>query len=276
LNPLTSYIIHLADNSLILGHRNSEWTGHGPILEQDIALSNIALDLIGQSRNLYQLAAARLNGSKGRNETGLLFSGMAQFHSSRDQKLFTEDDLAYLRDAPEFKNFVLVEQANGDWAKTILRQFYFSHFQLLQYGALLKSRDAALAAISEKSIKETRYHVKWSSEWVCRLGDGTMESHKRMLNAMEALNPWVPELFYAAEYEKQAVAEGEAVDPGSLYQPWLDKVNRILETATLPSYPEEKKTGPLLSGKTGIHSEHLGYILAELQFLQRAYPGCEW
>jgi ring-1,2-phenylacetyl-CoA epoxidase subunit PaaC len=276
LNPLTSYIIHLADNSLILGHRNSEWTGHGPILEQDIALSNIALDLIGQSRNLYQLAAARLNDSKGRNETGLLFPGMAQFHSSRDQKLFTEDDLAYLRDAPEFKNIVLVEQANGDWAKTILRQFYFSHFQLLQYGVLLKSRDAALAAISEKSIKETRYHVKWSSEWVCRLGDGTTESNKRMLNAMEALNPWVPELFNAAEYEKQAAAEGEAVDPGSLYQPWLDKVNRILETATLPSYPEEKKTGPLLSGKTGIHSEHLGYILAELQFLQRAYPGCEW
>lgn len=271
MTALISYIIHLADNALILGHRNSEWTGHGPILEQDIALSNIALDLIGQSRNLYQLAASRMNTFSSRKDPG----AQEQHTLSGEKKPFTEDDLAYLRDSPEFKNVVLLEQTNGDWAKTILRQFYFSHFQLLQYGALLNSREPMLAAISEKSIKETRYHVKWSSEWVCRLGDGTTESHERMLNALNDLNPWVPELFVAADYEKAAAAYGEGVDPATLYRPWLQEINKILETATLSPYPAEKNA-PVLSGKNGFHSEHLGYILTELQFLQRAYPGCEW
>jgi ring-1,2-phenylacetyl-CoA epoxidase subunit PaaC len=275
LTALTSYIIHLADNALILGHRNSEWTGHGPILEQDIALSNIALDLVGQSRNLYQLAASRMNGFSSRNASDTLSPAQEQHTLSGEKKSFTEDDLAYLRDSPEFKNAVLLEQTNGDWAKTILRQFYFSHFQLLQYGALLNSREPMLAAISEKSIKETRYHVKWSSEWVCRLGDGTTESHERMLNAQNDLNPWVPELFVAADYEKAVAASGEGVDPATLYRPWLQEVNKILETATLLPYPAEKEV-PVLSGKNGFHSEHLGYILTELQFLQRAYPGCEW
>lgn len=258
MDPLSSYIIHLADNALILGHRNSEWTGHGPILEQDIALSNIALDLIGQSRNLYQLAAKRLNAI------------------SPEKEAITEDDLAYLRDSAEFKNGVLLEQTNGDWAKTILRQFYFSEFQLLQYHALLASKEAGLAAISEKSIKETRYHVKWAGEWVIRLGDGTEESHNRMLNALEDLNPWVPDLFIATGYERSATETEWGVDPSNLYKPWLERVNKILETATLPVYPEEKKDSFVLSGKNGFHSEHLGYILAEMQFLQRAYPGCEW
>jgi len=271
LTPLISYIIHLADNALILGHRNSEWTGHGPILEQDIALSNIALDLIGQSRNLYQLAASRINVFSSRKESG----AQEQHMLSGEKKLFTEDDIAYLRDSPEFKNAVLLEQTNGDWAKTILRQFYFSHFQLLQYGGLLNSREPMLAAIGEKSIKETRYHAKWSSEWICRLGDATTESHERMLNALNDLNPWVPELFAAADYEKSVTASGEGVDPATLYKPWLEEVNKILETATLLPYPAEKKA-PVLSGKNGFHSEHLGYILTELQFLQRAYPGCEW
>ncbi|MFI5124856.1 MAG: 1,2-phenylacetyl-CoA epoxidase subunit PaaC [Chitinophagales bacterium] len=271
MTALISYIIHLADNALILGHRNSEWTGHGPILEQDIALSNIALDLIGQSRNLYQLAASLMNAFSARNESG----AQEQHSPYREKKLFTEDDLAYLRDSPEFKNAVLLEQTNGDWAKTILRQFYFSHFQLLQYGALLNSREPMLAAISEKSIKETRYHVKWSSEWVCRLGDGTTESHERMLNAMKDLNPWVSEFFVAADYEKAVTASGEGVDPATLYKPWLQEVNKILETASLLPFPDGTEV-PVLSGKNGFHSEHLGYILTELQFLQRAYPGCEW
>lgn len=272
MTPFISYIIHLADNALILGHRNSEWTGHGPILEQDIALSNIALDLIGQSRNLYQLAASRMNAFSAREGSG----AQEQHTQSGEKKLLTEDDLAYLRDSPEFKNAVLLEQTNCDWAKTILRQFYFSHFQLLQYGALLNSSEPALAAISEKSLKETRYHVKWSSEWVCRLGDGTTESHERMENAMKDLNPWVPELFAAADYEKAVTTSGEGVDPAALYIPWLQEVNKILETATLSPYPAGKKDAPVLSGKNGFHSEHLGYILTELQFLQRAYPGCEW
>lgn len=254
----SAYLLHLADNALILGHRNSEWTGHGPVLEQDIALSNIALDLIGQSRNLYQLAADQLNAE------------------SPEKVSVTEDDLAYLRDATAFKNVVLVEQPNGDWAQTILRQFYFSQFQLLQFGALLKSKEPGLAAISEKSIKETRYHVKWSSEWVCRLGDGTAESHSRMLNALEALNPLVPELFTAADYELSSASGGRAVDPADLKENWLKPVNRILEAATLPLYIFENKKRSVLSGKNGFHSEHLGYILAEMQFLQRAYPGCTW
>ncbi len=254
----SAYLLHLADNALILGHRNSEWTGHGPVLEQDIALSNIALDLIGQSRNLYQLAADQLNAG------------------SPARKPVTEDDLAYLRDATAFKNVVLVEQPNGDWAQTILRQFYFSQFQLLQFGALLKSKEPGLAAISEKSIKETRYHVKWSSEWVCRLGDGTAESHSRMLNALEALNPLVPELFTAADYELSSASGGRGVDPADMKGNWLKPVNRILEAATLPLYIFENKKRSVLSGKNGFHSEHLGYILAEMQFLQRAYPGCTW
>jgi ring-1,2-phenylacetyl-CoA epoxidase subunit PaaC len=258
MDPLSSYIIHLADNALILGHRNSEWTGHGPILEQDIALSNIALDLIGQARNLYQLAAKRLN------------------QASAGPELFTEDSLAYLRDAPEFKNAVLTEQPNGDWAQTLLRQYYFSQFQLLQYSALLNSKEPGLAAISEKSIKETRYHVKWSREWVCRLGDGTEESRNRMLNALDQLNPWIPEFFTAADYEKEVANEGYGVDPTGLENDWMTLVNGILETATLPVLHAGKQKGFGLSGKNGFHSEHLGYILAEMQFLQRAYPGCTW
>src|ERR1700736_1651144 len=153
MDLISDYIIHLADNAVILGHRNSEWTGHGPILEQDIALSNIALNLIAQPRNFYQLAACRMNElTPGEN--------------------ITEDDIAYLRDANEFRNFILVEQVNRDWGMTILRQFYFSSYQLLLYKELLRSQYPEIAAISEKSVKETRYHVKWSSEWVIRLGDG--------------------------------------------------------------------------------------------------------
>ena len=156
MDLLTIYIIHQADNALILGHRNSEWTGHGPILEQDIALSNIALDLIGQARNFYQLAAIRINASDPLQNT-------------------TEDDLAFLRNSNEFRNLLLVEQTNGDWAKTILRQFYFSVISVPYYiwNFLIEFSHPEIAAISEKSIKETRYHVKWSSEWVVRLGDGT-------------------------------------------------------------------------------------------------------
>src|ERR1044071_3524450 len=177
MNALISYTLHLADNRVILGHKNSEWCGHGPILEQDIALTNISLDLIGQARNFYQYAAALIN-----KENGTVNPA-------------TEDTLAYLRDNREFRNCLLVEQANGDWAQTILRQFIFSAYQDLLYNELQNGPDEQLAAIANKSLKEVAYHLRWSSEWVIRLGDGTKESHKRMMNAIDALWMYTGELF---------------------------------------------------------------------------------
>src|SRR4030095_6869696 len=177
-NQLIHYTLHLADNSLILGHRNSEWTGHGPILEQDIAISNIALDLIGQARNFYQYAAQITN-----------------------KKEVTEDAFAYLRDGWDFKNCLLVEQPNGDWAQTTLRQFFFSAYQFYFHQQLQHSSDSQLSAIAEKSLKEVTYHLKWSAEWVIRLGDGTDESNKRMISALDTLWRFTGELMMPAEYE---------------------------------------------------------------------------
>jgi len=256
MDLISTYIVHQADNALILGHRNSEWTGHGPILEQDIALSNIALDLIGQARNFYQLAASRITELSG--------------------DPVTEDDLAYLRDAAEFRNCILVEQPNGDWARTILRQFYFSTYQYLLYKELQLSQSPEIAAIAEKSIKETRYHVKWSSEWVIRLGHGTEESHSRMIDAMYILNPCIAELFIASDFEYEAAGSGVGILPEAIEMAWFEKVNKILMSATLPELMPGKKTLPILSGKNGVHSEHLGHLLAEMQFLQRTYPGSSW
>jgi ring-1,2-phenylacetyl-CoA epoxidase subunit PaaC len=257
MDLLTTYIIHQADNALILGHRNSEWTGHGPILEQDIALSNIALDLIGQARNFYQLAASRINESD----------------PSQD---ITEDDLAFMRNGNEFRNLLLVEQANGDWARTILRQFFFSVYQFLIFGELMKSSNPEIAAISEKSIKETRYHVKWSSEWVIRLGDGTEESHSRMLNAIETLEPFIEELFLPEDFEYMAAESHAGILPEKIRDEWFHQINTAFQTAALPLISPEKKPRQPLSGKKGIHSEQLDSLLGEMQFLQRTYPGSEW
>jgi len=257
---LLNYTLHLADNSLILGHRNSEWTGFGPVLEQDIAISNIALDLIGQARNFYQYAAKLINDSTNQ-----------QFNQSTT----TEDTLAYLRDAHDFRNCLLVEQTNGDWAKTILRQFFFSTYQYFLYQQLQNSKDETLAAIAEKSLKEVTYHLRWSSEWVIRLGDGTEESHERMLNAIDELWIYTDELFEPADYELIAASEGYGVDISILKKDWEKKIKEIFDEATL-SFPLDKKTGVRWFGKEGKHSEHLGYILAEMQFLQRAYSNSEW
>jgi ring-1,2-phenylacetyl-CoA epoxidase subunit PaaC len=246
---LIDYTLHLADNALILGQRNSEWTGHGPILEQDIALSNISLDLIGQARLLYQYAAKLLgNGA-------------------------TEDTLAYLREGGDFKNCLLTELDKGDWSKTILRQFFFSVYQWYLYKQLQGSKDGDLAAIAEKALKEVAYHLRWSGEWVVRLGDGTEESHRRISEALEDLWPYTGELTVAAAYEQTLAAAGIAADPASFKNEWLDKVNQVLQEATL-SLPANNwmQSG----GKEGRHTEHLGYILAEMQYLQRTYPGCEW
>jgi ring-1,2-phenylacetyl-CoA epoxidase subunit PaaC len=309
-STLIDYTLHLADNALILGHRNSEWTGHGPILEQDIALSNIALDLIGQARNFFQYAARLLNenstgasrhplaGSLGKGLAGSAGSGLAGSLGTREM---TEDALAYLRDSWDFRNCLLAEQANGDWAKTILRQFFFSTYQFYLYEELQHSRDSELAAISEKSFKEVSYHLRWSSEWVIRLGDGTAESHSRMEKALGDLWKFTGELFLPSGYERQLAAEGIATDLLSIQPKWEEKVREILEEAQFPvlvvtpgprpDHPEKNPgsahpsakdpgaaKGPWMQtgGKEGRHTEQLGYVLAEMQFLQRAYPGCEW
>ncbi|MEP7319180.1 MAG: 1,2-phenylacetyl-CoA epoxidase subunit PaaC, partial [Panacibacter sp.] len=211
---LVSYTLHLADAALILGHRNSEWCGHGPVLEQDIAITNISLDLIGQARNFYQYAA-QLTGNGA-----------------------TEDTLAYLRDAVAFKNCLLAEQPNGDWATTILRQFFFSAYQYLLYKQLQHSSDTQIAAIAEKALKEVTYHLRWSSEWVIRLGDGTAESHQRILKGIDDLWMFTGELFQPTTYEQQAVAEGFGVDVALLKNEWLQQIKNIFEEATLP-FPNE-------------------------------------
>jgi ring-1,2-phenylacetyl-CoA epoxidase subunit PaaC len=254
-NDLLNYSLHLADNSLIMGHRLSEWTGHGPMLEQDIAISNIALDLIGQARNFYQYAAEIINLNK---ET---------------EKKTTEDHLAYLRDAGEFENLLITELPNGDWAKTIGKIFFFSTWQFYFYQKLIYSTDKQLAAIAEKSLKEVSYHVRWSSEWVIRLGDGTEESNKRMQKAISELWAYTGEMFIPAGFESD-FGNRVFIDVSSIKNDWLKKVRTILEEATI-DFPDEK-TWMHSGGKNGIHTEHLGFILAEMQFLQRAYPGLEW
>lgn len=259
---LIDYTLHLADDALILGHRNSEWCGHGPVLEQDIAITNIALDLIGQARNFYQYAAQLINETLSHSIGG----GEGEARAS-------EDTLAYLRDRHDFKNCLLTEQPNGDWAKTVMRQFFFSVYQYFLYQELQESKDIQLAAIAEKSLKEVTYHLRWSSEWVIRLGDGTEESHQRMLRAIDERWPYTGELFEATSYEQRAAKEGLGVDPASLKPKWQDKVTQVFHEATLP-YP-----GNVLmesGGKEGHHKEHLSNILADLQFMQRAYPNSEW
>jgi ring-1,2-phenylacetyl-CoA epoxidase subunit PaaC len=249
LDLLYNYTLQLADTSLILGHRLSEWCGHGPVLEQDLAMANIALDLIGETRSLYQYAA-QLEG-KGR----------------------TEDDLAYLRDAVEYKNPLLVEQPNGDFADTIMRQFLFDvfHFYFLQQ--LQNSPDQHLAAIAAKAYKEASYHIKWSSEWVIRLGDGTDESKRRIEKAVENLWMYSGELFSMTETEKQLFEAGYIPDYALIQQQWKAYVAKIFEEATL-EVPQDVFMQK--GGKAGKHTEHIGYILAELQYLQRTYPGLEW
>lgn len=248
MKNLADYILHLADTALILSQRNSEWCGHGPVLEQDIAITNISLDLLGQSRNFYQYAAGLIGNTD-------------------------EDKLAYLRKEREFKNLLLVEQPNGDWGQTMLRQFLFSQHQYLLFQQLQNNnpdsyRDEQLVAIVTKALKEIAYHVRWSGEWVIRLGDGTAESHKRMKKAIDELWRYTGEMFVPADYENEMNINFELLKKG-----WNEKVKNIFDEATL-AIPE--KTFMQSGGKTGAHTEHLGYILAELQYMQRAYPNSEW
>lgn len=242
-NQLINFITHLADNVLIMSQRLSEWTGHGPALEQDIALTNIALDYLGQSRNYFQyLALLKGDGT-------------------------TEDSIAYLRDVHAYRNHLLVELPNGDWGQTILKIFFFATYQKELYAQLMNSDDAHLAAIAEKSLKEVNYHVKWSRDWVLRLGDGTTESHQRMQKAIDELWPFTGELFKTPSYYI------DCIDLQQLRVNWIETIAAVFGQATLPM----PNSMPYQSGGTeGVHTEYLGYILAEMQWLQRVYPGCKW
>ena len=243
------YVLRIADTALILGQRLSEWCGHGPVIEEDIALTNIALDLVGQARLLLTHAGA-LEG-QGRDE----------------------DQLAFLRREPEFRNLTIVELPNGDFGQTILRNFLVAAWQRELYQALAKSSDAELAAIAAKSLKETRYHLQHAADWVIRLGDGTEESHRRLQAAVDVLWPYTAEFFSATPADDVVVATSVGPAWSSLEPAWTAAVTPVLEVATLKI---PARTPFLTRGKLGMHSEHLGHLLPEMQYLQRAYPGGTW
>ena len=248
-SPLLLYTLRLADDALVLGHRLSEWCGHAPVLEEDMALANMALDLIGQCRSLYAYAA------------------------EIEGKGHDEDDVAYRRDASGFRNVLLVERPNGDFAHTIVRQLLFSAYVHPLWQGLSRSADGTLAAIAAKAEKEAAYHVRHSAEWAIRLGDGTDESRARMVEALDALWPFTGELFETDDADRALVERGIAVDPETIRPAWNATVDDVLAQATL----DRPKDGWMQTGgRSGRHSEHLGYILADLQFLQRAYPGARW
>jgi ring-1,2-phenylacetyl-CoA epoxidase subunit PaaC len=246
---LFDYVLRLGDNDLILSQRLAEWCGHGPVLEEDLAQTNVALDLLGQAQ-LWLEYAGRVE-EKGRDA----------------------DQLAFLRDADDFRNILLVEQENDDYAHTIARQFYFDAWHFLLLEALYSSANQSIREISEKSLKEVRYHLDRSTGWVVRLGDGTEESHTRMERAINALWPFTGEMFEMDAVDTGMVEQGIGCDLRALRDPWLDQVSKTLTEATL-KLPAE--CWMQRGGKRGIHSERLGYILAEMQFLQRAYPGAQW
>ena len=246
---LYKYILGIADNSLILGQRLGELCGHGPSLETDIACTNMSLDLLGQVRNYYQYAAKIAGDGRG------------------------EDEIAMLRKERDYVNVLLVEQPNTDFAYTMARQFLFDVYHLLFLQELQKSKDLTLSAIANKSIKEVSYHQRFSSDWIKRLGDGTEKSHQKMQTAIDDLWRYTDELFHQTEADKAMVSEGIGVDVTKLKVTYYQKVNELLEEATL-KIPESKYFQK--GGKQGIHTEHMGYILTELQYMQRAYPNMEW
>lgn len=244
--------MHLADNSLIHGHRLSEWCGHGPILEVDIALSNIALDNIGAARSLYEYAAEIEGNGK------------------------TEDTYPYFRDVRQFRNSLLLELPNGNFADTIAKCFFFDAFQFHFYTALKNSTDSCLAAIAEKSLKEVTYHVRFSSEWVVRLGDGTNESKQKMQNAIAEHWEYAGELFAPSSIESEMIEKGIAPNIADLKDDWQKTIADTIEQATLSFPLSNEKNWFQSGGKKGIHTEYLGFILADLQYMQKTYPNSEW
>jgi len=249
MNSLFEYLLRIGDDSLIIGHRLSEWCGHGPILEEDIAMTNIALDFVGQTSSLLELAG-EVEG-KGR----------------------TNDDLAFLRFDKDYKNLLLVEQPNTDFGFTMMRQFLFDAYRKPLFEALIKSSNTQLAAIAEKSLKETKYHLRHSSEWVVRLGDGTEESHDRIQESLNTLWRYTGELFFKNEVDAELTASGVLPDLSGIETEWKKTVDEVFAMATL-SIPENP--WKFEGGRVGKHSEYLGYILTELQYMQRAYPNMEW
>ncbi|WP_170581904.1 1,2-phenylacetyl-CoA epoxidase subunit PaaC [Ruegeria arenilitoris] len=244
------FLLRMGDNTLILGHRVSEWCGHAPVLEEDIALANTALDLIGQTQMWLSLAGEVQGEGK------------------------SADDLAFLRDAWDFRNVLLVEVPNGDFGRTLMRQFLFDAWHSIMLGRLLKSSDDRVAAIAEKASKEVAYHLERSSDTVVGLGDGTEESHRRMQEALDYLWPYVGELFASDEVDAEMAAAGIAPDPASLREEYDALVRRVLTEATL-TIPDSRFAHK--GGRDGrMHTEHLGHLLTQMQWLQRAYPGATW
>jgi phenylacetate-CoA oxygenase, PaaI subunit len=248
MNNVSAYALRLGDNGLVLSQRLGAWCGHAPELEIDLALANIGLDLLGQARNFLAYAAER-------EEKG------------------DEDALAFGRDERQFRNLLLVEQPNGSFADTIVRQYLMDAWHVALYERLIGSRDAQIAAIAAKAIKEVRYHLRYSRGWLVRLGDGSDASAQKMQQALDGLWRFTAELFEADEVEQELIASGVAVDPRALRQPWESEVFAGLREATLRVPAEAAyRTG----GRRGLHTEHLGPMLAEMQYLQRAYPGQQW
>jgi ring-1,2-phenylacetyl-CoA epoxidase subunit PaaC len=247
--PLATYTLRLADTALVLGHRLSEWSGHAPTLEEDIALSNLALDLIGQARMLYDLAGAAEG--KGRSE----------------------DDLAYLRDDRDYLNLLLVEQPNGDFAHTMVRHLLYSAFAAPFTTALKASADQTLAAIGAKAEKEMAYHLRHAAEWVIRLGDGTDESRDRAQAALDGLMPYIDEMFETDAVDRALIASGVAPDPATLRAAFDATLAHVLAEATLVARPVRHGQS---GGRNGVHTEHLGHMLAVMQSLHRQHPGAVW
>jgi ring-1,2-phenylacetyl-CoA epoxidase subunit PaaC len=246
---LFRYALRLGDLSLVLGQRLGEWVGHAPALEEDLGLANIALDLIGQARLLLTYAGEVEGRGRG------------------------EDEIAFLREHGEYLNAILVEQPNGDFGQTIVRQVLIDAFQLELYERMATSTDERLAAIAAKSVKEIRYHLRYSSGWLVRLGDGTGDSHARVQSALEALWPYTVELFAEDELDRTMADHGVAPRLSDVQVAWVRRIDEILAEATL-TRPRDRPHS--WHGKRGQHSEHLGYILAEMQHLQRTYPGARW
>ncbi|WP_027998293.1 1,2-phenylacetyl-CoA epoxidase subunit PaaC [Sinorhizobium arboris] len=246
---LFEFLLGMGDNVLILGHRLSEWCGHGPALEEDIALANTALDLIGQTQ---------------------LWLGLAGEVEGRGR---SADDLAYLRDTRDFRNLLITERPNGDYGRTLMRQFLFDAWHYLALKVLRSSCEPRIAGIAEKASKEAAYHLERSRDLVIRLGDGTAESHARMQEALDELWPYTGEMFVSEAHDAALAAAGVALEPDSLKAEWDAVIAGALRAATL----EKPEDGYMhRGGKRGLHTEHLGYVLAEMQFLQRAYPGASW
>jgi len=248
-DALIKTVVQIADDHLILGHRMSEWCGHAPMLEEDLSMPNMALDLIGQSRALYTYAASLEN--KGR----------------------TEDDFAYLRTDREYTNCLLVERPNTDFAHTMLRHFYFAAFMQPFWAGVLQGNNETLCGIAGKALKEVGYHVRHTGEWIIRLGDGTEESTARMSNAVDALHNYTAELFIEDDARQTCIQQGILPNIETIQTQWNATIKEVFETASL-AIPEV--TYPQLGGRNGKHTECFGYLLAELQYVQRAYPGAQW